>query len=504
MKVKTFSAAVYIWLLLGLAACSGTETGTSEKRPGHSTPEEEGIPSRSILEFVEALEKAQPDAIHSFILRRNGNIVAEGWWRPYAPESPHMLYSLSKSFTSTAIGMAQDEGLLSVNDPVISFFPEEVPDEPGENLKAMRIRDLLRMNTGHQEGTLGRMRGSDNWVEAFLALEVPYKPGTHFLYNTGATYMCSAIIQKVTGMTLLEYLTPRLFEPLGIENPTWETDPRGINTGGYGLSITTEDISRFGQLLLQKGNWEGKQLVSEEWVEEATSYQTSNGSDPESDWEQGYGYQFWRCRYGIYRGDGAFGQFCIVMPLQNAVLAITSGSSDLQGILNVVWEHLLPAMGDDPLAADEEGLELLNDKLQGLAIKFPEGESGSPAASEITGRTYEIAAENPFGHSIAFDFTASPAVITIAINGGEVSFAAGSGSWEKGAMANPMTVSDKIAVSGAWEDPATYFVRMVYYETPFFMDFRFTFEGDRLIWDTGRNVSSGPGRADQFIGVAGS
>ena len=185
------------------------------------------------------------------MLRRHGAIVAEAWWAPYNPESPHLLWSLSKSFTSTAIGMAQDEGLLSINDLVISFFPEDLPEEPSAHLKAMRIRDLLRMNTGQAVEPGFRNMDTDNWAKAFLAHKVDFKPGTHFLYNSMATYMCSAIIQKVTGKTTLDYLTPRLFEPLGIENPTWETCPMGINVGGWGLSVRTEDISKLGQLYLQ-------------------------------------------------------------------------------------------------------------------------------------------------------------------------------------------------------------------------------------------------------------
>ena len=173
---------------------------------------------------------------------------------------------------------------------------------------------------------------------------MPHKPGTHFLYNTPATYMLSAIVQKVTGITVLDYLRPRLFEPLGIENPQWDTSPQGISLGGYGLSVRTEDIARFGQLYLQKGVWMGKRLVPSAWIDAATTRQTSSGSNPTSDWEQGYGYQFWRSRHGLYRGDGAFGQFCIVMPEQDAVVAITSGGRDMQAVMNLVWEKLLPAL----------------------------------------------------------------------------------------------------------------------------------------------------------------
>jgi len=160
--------------------------------------------------------------------------------------------------------------------------------------EAMRVSDLLRMSTGHQ--TEPPCTPAQTWTKSFLAHPVLYKRGTHFLYNTSATYMLSAIVQKATGMTVLDYLKPRLFEPLGIERPTWETSTQGITTGGYALSIRTEDIAGFGQLYLQKGKWQGKQLVPETWVEAATARQTSNGSNPKSDWDQGYGYQFWRCR----------------------------------------------------------------------------------------------------------------------------------------------------------------------------------------------------------------
>ena len=287
-----------------------------------SAPEAQGISSAAVLAFVEAADK-DFDSLNSLMILRHGQVVAEGWWSPYHAEAPHSLYSLSKSFTSTAVGLAIAEGKLSLDDPVYQFFPDEAPSEPSDKLKSMRVSDLLRMATGHE--TEPKFTPEVSWVKTFLAHPVPFKPGTHFLYNTPATYMQSAIVQKVTGSTILDYLRPRLFEPLGIEHPTWESSPQGISTGGYGLSIRTEDIARFGQLYLQKGMWQGKQLVPATWVQEATSRQVANGSSPTSDWDQGYGYQFWRCRHGAYRGDGAFGQYCIVLPEQDAVIAITSG-----------------------------------------------------------------------------------------------------------------------------------------------------------------------------------
>lgn len=216
-------------LLFTLA--TGVAAMASDSLP-RSTPETQGIPSSAILAFVEAAER-DIDALHGFVLVRHGYVVAQGWWKPYGPEIPHQLFSLSKSFTSTAVGLAIEEGLLNLDDPVLSFFPDDAPAEPSDNLKGMRIRQLLSMSTGHGEDTTGSLfeREDGNWIAAFLAQPVSHKPGTHFLYNSGATFMLSAIVQKVTGMTVLDYLRPRLFEPLGIENPTWETNPQGIDVG---------------------------------------------------------------------------------------------------------------------------------------------------------------------------------------------------------------------------------------------------------------------------------
>ena len=333
-----------------------------------SSPEEQGISSDAIREFALAADQ-QLKTLHSFMLVRHGHVVAECWWKPQAAETPHVMHSLSKSFTSTAIGLAIEEGKLSLDDEVLKFFPEDAPAEPSKNLKAMRVRDLMMMSTGHQVEVKLREVKDTPWTKAFLAHPVPFKPGTHFMYNTAATYMQSAIVQKVTGKTVLEYLRPRLFEPLGITDPKWEKSPQGINFGGFGLFIRTEDIAKFGQLYLQGGKWEGKQLIPASWVAQATARQTSNGSNPASDWDQGYGFQFWRCRHNAFRGDGANGQYCVVMPEQDAVIAITADLRNMQEPLNLVWDKLLPAMMPSALPENTEALEKLKKTLMSLEVK---------------------------------------------------------------------------------------------------------------------------------------
>ena len=169
--------------------------------------------------------------------------------------------------------------------------------------------------------------------------------------------------------------------------PTWEASLQGISAGGYGLSVRTEDIAKFGQLYLQKGKWNGKQLVAEAWVEAATARQTSNGSNPKSDWDQGYGYQFWRSRHGTYRGDGAFGQYCIVLPEQDAVIAITAGVRDMQAVLNLVWDQLLPAMTSSPLTASDDDSKRLANTLKELTLRLPEGKGTPP---KIAGKKFSF------------------------------------------------------------------------------------------------------------------
>ena len=225
-------------------------------------------------------------------------------------------------------------------------------------------------------------------MKQFLARPVSHKPGTFFLYNTPASYMLSAIVQKVTGQPVVDYLRPRLFEPLGIAAPTWEASKQGVSMGGFGLSVRTEDIARFGQLYLQKGMWQGKQLVPAAWVETATSRQMSNGSSPTSDWEQGYGYQFWRSRHGFYRGDGAHGQFCLILPQYDAVVAITSGTRDMASVMNLVWDRLVPALKAGALPADGAAHRKLTAKLATLTLRAPSGTATSAMATNVAGKRY--------------------------------------------------------------------------------------------------------------------
>ncbi len=468
-----------------------------------STPEAQGISSTDLLKYITAIDE-KVESFHSVMLVRHGCVVAEGWWPPYGRAIPHMLFSLSKSYTATAIGIAVDEGRLSVDDLVLKFFPEDAPIEPSDNLKAMRVRHLLSMNTGHIEDTTGYLhRAADgNWPRAFLALPVERAPGTHFLYNTGATYMLSAIITKLTGVSLLEYLTPRLFNPLGIENPTWETDPRGINTGGFGLSVKTEDIARFGQMCLQKGVWNGQRIVSEAWVAEASfpHSDNNNGTQTNPDWIQGYGYQFWRCQHNGYRGDGAFGQYCVIMPDFDAVLAITSGVGDMQQVLTIAWDMLLPILHTGALAENPAAQAALNQKLAGLALPPVQGQAASQIATAVSGKVFNFAENEPKVACAALALNGAGFGLTVVDQRGTHTITGNIGAWLKDATTFGFTQSNAAATSGAWTAADTFTIKVCMYETPFITTITCRFTDAQLFMDVKTNVGFGPTAMPTLIG----
>lgn len=487
-------------------------TSFPQKLP-RSSPEQQGISSVDLLAFIEAADK-DIDAMNSFMLIRHGRVVAEAWWAPYDRDTPHILYSLSKSFTSTAVGLAVAEGKLSLDDQVIKFFPAEAPADPSPNLRAMRVRDLLRMNTGNQTEAPIRVddpsKQTDTWAKTFLSHPVPFKPGTHFLYNSPATYMLSAIVQKATGMTVLDYLRPRLFDPLGIKDPIWIASPQGVTAGAYGLSVRTEDIAHFGELYLRKGTWNGKQLLPASWVAQATSIQTSNGSAPTSDWDQGYGYQFWRSRHNSFRGDGAFGQYCMVIPELDAVVAITSGVRNMQQVMNLVWDKLLPAMKPGRLRENPSARRQLEARLASLAVKFPNSAATSSVSGDVSGKWFEFSENDRGIKAISFDFNSAVPTMTVRTGAGETAMAIGSNSWarSRGSFANGLNrflsvpPNPLVAASGAWTAPDVFTVKLVLYETPFYSTVNFKFDGDRLLIDSEQNVAFGPTRLSQLTGRA--
>ncbi|MCL2545607.1 MAG: beta-lactamase family protein [Oscillospiraceae bacterium] len=302
--------------------------------------------------FERAVTSNPQDCIRGYTLLQHGKILRSTAWQPYQADDKVYVYSITKSFTATAIGICVDDGLLSVDDVVVDYFPQSRilagdgrPDCP--YVKQLTIHHLLTMNTGHHiEPEWPRHNGtSDDWAQAFFDAPLQSQPGTHFVYNSTASHMLSLILQKVTGRTLENFLQEKLFAPLEFSDITWQTDASGASLGGWGLMLRLEDLSKLGLLYLNAGVYNGKRLVSEDWIKQATTAHSDSGIfDPRPDWSQGYGYQFWRGQHGTFRGDGALGQYCIVFPEHDAVLALSGFVVDMQATLEHVYTHILPAL----------------------------------------------------------------------------------------------------------------------------------------------------------------
>lgn len=471
--------------LSGLSGCAPLAPWQSgQDTLPHGTPEAQGIPSDAVRDFLDAVALKGYE-LHGFVLMRHGRVVAQGWWKPYGPQFVHSLYSMSKSFTSAAVGFAVAERRLSVEDRVLKFFPDDLPAQVSDHLAAMRVRDLLTMSTGQASEPTWEMLREGHWARQFLALPVTRAPGSVFRYSSAATYMCSAIVQRLTGQRLVDYLRPRLFEPLGITQVHWETCPQGIDVGGSGLHLQTQSLARFGQLCLQDGRWNGRQVLPAGWVAEATARQIQQTLPAQprrpherNDWVQGYGYQFWRCTHGAYRGDGAFGQFTVVMPQQDAVLAITGECNDMQGELDLVWQHLLPAMKTALLPADPAAQARLRQTIDALALPLPQGAASSPAARRVSGRTFALE-RNALGlESVSFAFDGDAVRLGFRDARQSHVLVGRIGAWQRGdtalpgmpprlspAGAPPSGTLHPYVGAGAWTDEATFELLLRFLET---------------------------------------
>jgi CubicO group peptidase (beta-lactamase class C family) len=472
-----------------------------------STPESQGVASHAVSSFLSATPNAGHE-LHSFMMARHGRVIVEGWWAPYRSEAIHRFYSLSKSFTATAVGFAVAEGRFKVTDRVVQFFPDRLPRTVSENLAALRVRDLLTMSVGRAQDSAPLITKEQDWVKTFLSLPIEHRPGSVFLYDSGATYMLSAIVQKACGEKLIDYLQSRLFAPLGMTGMEWSVCPRGINTGGWGLSATTQTLTTFGQFYLQEGRWNDRQLLPRQWIQEATTSHIQQppawlapaGTDlaalkRTSDWHQGYGYQFWRCRHGAFRGDGAFGQFCVVLPKQQTVIAMTSRTSDMQGLLDTVWKHLLPGIHDGPLPESAVAASTLRRELASLALPLPSASARPTMHPERQTRRFVLEPNSLNARSVSFRFDANTCDFALETAEHRVVVRCGIGSWSDGVVdmpGSPPEITElvgvdasprrpsRIAAAGAWKNEDTFEMQWRFYETPHYDIVVARFAGDRV------------------------
>lgn len=342
-----------------------------------STPAQEGVDPQAVLQFVNALMAVPQTDIHHIMVVRHGKVIAEAHPAPFMKDDVHTLYSCSKTFTMLAIGMLIDDGKLSVNDKVINLLPDKAPKRQSVALKTMTVKHLLTMTAGIKP-SLELRQESNDWARTWLAQPVT-KQGK-FQYDSMCTFMLAAIVQRITGKTLLEFLNERFFHQLGIYEADWEMSPDSINVGGWGLRLTAESMAKAGICIMNKGKWEGKQLVSAKWIDEASQKHTNYskpGKKP-TDTNQGYCYQMWRCLLpGAFRADGAYGQFIVMSPERDLVVVITGVSHNTGKELACIWDKLIPGVKDAPQPADEKAQKALEDKLATMSLKMLTGDESN-------------------------------------------------------------------------------------------------------------------------------
>jgi len=478
--------------LVSVLGGSATALGAAPDDDGlpRARPEDEGLAPGVVGAFLDDVAAAGLE-LDSFMLCRRGKVIAEGWWWPYAPARPHMMHSLTKSVTVSAVGMAVAEGRFALTDKVISFFPEHLPAQVSDNLAAMTVRDLLTMRTGQAIETSGSVWRplKTSWVAEFYKIPVVYKPGAKFVYTSAATYMLSAIITKTTGQRLRDYLEPRFFQPLGITDVHWDMGPENINPGANGLSWRTADIVKLCMLYAQQGRWNGRQLLPADWIAQATRRQDGN---------EDYGFQWWIGPGDAYYALGLFSQVGLVFPHHDVVLAFTAAIDESRHIMPIVWKHFPSAFADGPIPRQDAAWAALRERTAHLRLLPPLIPTTSPLEQRLSGRRFAVAPNEDGVEAVAFRFADGRCVFTQIDGRGEHTVQAGLRDWIEGSttmtgakLHHEYEPDSMPVVAGArWTRPDTLEMTWQFVESAFRDKVVCRFDGETMTLDRSVNVNS--------------
>ncbi len=429
-------------------------TGTALPR---STPEHQGVPSDAVLAMVRRWT-AEGNEPHGVVVIRHGHVVARGAWQPWPPDGIGLVYSVSKTFLAIAAGFAEAEGLLSRDERLVDVFPEAA-GVAGRRAARITVGDCLRMSTGHHTDTLDAVRGGgEEAVALFLAAEPEEEPGSWFLYHNGASRVLALAVQRRTGQRLVDYLRPRLLDPLEVAEAAWTTWA-GSDLGFSGLHVSTDTVARLGLLLLQDGLWQGRRLLPAGWVAQASSPLADTTHHPGSaDWTAGYGFQLWRNAPGGFRADGAYGQFALVLPEHDLVVAVTGCTEDTQEVLDAVWQELLPHVVDAPHPPDPEAHTRLVSALDTAAAPASGSTAPRPETPAPWTYTHGPDAEHPVLRSVEVRPGEHGWVLEVD-DGDRLSIPCGDGHW-------PDAGGAPWVASGGWVAPGVFEAKVVAVQTP--------------------------------------
>lgn len=456
-------------------ADSTTLTSMAANPLPRSTPTAEGVNAAGVQSFLDHVDANPEIELHSLMMLRHGSVIAEGWWHPYDADSLQLVYSVSKSFTATALGFGVAEGLVNLEDPLISYFEEFEADITHPLSRAITLGHLAAMSSGHYEDPLDRAvrADPDEPVRGFLLTPPDAPPGSVFAYNNVATYALAAVIQRRSGESLTDYLRPRLLDPIGIGPVVWDR-MGGRDLGFTGLHLRTEDLARFGELYRCDGAWHGVQVLPPGWTELAQQIHITTASEENIDWQQGYGYQFWRSAHG-YRADGAFGQFCLILPDQDAVIVTTTATETAQKLLEAAWNHLLPAFGDSSRVdqTHEDGAARLTERLSALALGSPT----RPATPELVANVIVNAVSVAPRGGWLLEATEASQLLRVEV---------GDQAWKRTRI--PLDDSSVLTVEarGGWTSPSYFAAELVFSDSPHRMSLTFSAEdgSSTAFWQT--------------------
>ncbi|MGW7684754.1 serine hydrolase domain-containing protein [Kribbella sp. NPDC054772] len=408
-----------------------------------STPAASGLSATAVATLLDQLEERSVEC-HSLMIVHRGQVVAEGWWAPYSADRAHLLYSLTKSFTSIAVGLAIEDGLLSLDDRVVDVLPDHVPDDISEQGRRITVHHLLSMTAGHGVDSLEEAWQLEpgDLVRGFLRVPFAEPEGTRHTYDNSTTYILARMVERVTGRGLPEFLDERLFTPMGIDHAEWDRVASGAAFGFHGLHLQTEAVAAFGELLLRGGVWHGRQLVPREWVELATSRHADTlplpGWSQNPDFLSGYGYQFWMSRHG-YHGHGAFGQYCVVVPEHDLVVAITGVVDPTDALPGLLWDCLLPGLEVVGSTRDDETLA---ERLRRLSLEVLPGSVDPDRSAKARIDASAEGSALPDGATVVVDPVDGGWVLRL----GAFEVAVGYGDWrESSPLGRP------VVATGAWQ-----------------------------------------------------
>lgn len=448
-----------------------------------------GIDAGAVEAFLDDAERAGLD-LHGLMLHRHGHVAAEAWWWPYRADRPRVMHSVAKSVTACAIGLALEERRFSLDHKVVSFFPRFLPPQVSDHLAAMTVKDLLTMRTGHGAETSGAVwRGIDtSWIAEFFKIPVVHPPGAVHAYTSAASYMLSAILTATTGERLHDYLKPRLFEPLGITGEHWDVGPDGINPGGNGLTCRTADILKLGVLHAQKGMWDGRRLLPEAWVAEATRPQGDGG----------YGYHWVVRGNGSFAALGVFVQMALVFPQAGATLAIMGAMEESSRILPLIDRYFPAAFKDGPIAGAAAADESLRGRLARSAEVRPLISRAKDGPDALSGAWYRAEPNAAGIAALRCDFTGGQCRFRLRDAEGEYQIAAALDGWLEGETGMPgrdlhhgySLPSARVVAGARWLDQATLEMDWIFVETAFRDTVTLRFAGDRMTYDRKVNVNS--------------